>query len=684
MLYDSRRRSDCYFPPILGNGDISFAPDCEGMLNYTLDDYWNGSGMEAFDGIVVRCGRRSNNSAKTGTSRLFSFGKFKFNEGSALKEWSQELMAEKGRVESICRYEDEVEILSKALIHPTHNIYALNKTFDNIKKSKKFSYDVVIEGYNDAIAQLTKVTHTRICENEVAIGFQMYGMDVYTGEVRVFTDKEFNALPIRNGIRIEFEASEGESISFYYYLEDDLETSDYSRCLDELKAMIDRCAFAGLEKECEENYKEFFSLGFVNTNDKKLDDIYKKALYNLKCYTTKYSVPVGLNNGAWDGRYFAFDEYYSFYALLGANRKDLAKRVPTFRLEECLETAINNATPWTKRAEGEIAKFLWETGEKGEVELSPVGYWLDHVFHMAVIGIGAFEYYEYTLDKDFLKRCYRMIRACARFFSEYMIYRDGEKYYIGRCTDLERMGFGVLNPFMTSCGAVKLLECCAKAARILETDEEYAKRCEMLARKLRKSLPVQNGMYVPHLDCNQKSIAVFAGKFPFNVIDNKDEKLLKAWEDFEDNGSSFGNMYAVGSKISPWYACWKAEGYARMGMAKKAYEALRQSYESAGVFNEMFEINEAAVKKRPWFTTASAVFISTVNEMLLQSDEKVINILPAFPVSKENISFKLAVKGGAVASVRIENGLPVSVILMKDDKDVTEEYEIYFKGKQIR
>ena len=276
-----------------------------------------------------------------------------------------------------------------------------------------------------------------------------------------------------------------------------------------------------------------------------------------------------------------------------------------------------------------------------------------------------------------------MIRACAKFFTEYMVYRDGEKYYIGRCTDLERLGFGVINPFMTSCGAIKLLECCADASEILGSDEEYREECRFIAAKLRESLPVENDMYVPYAGCPQKSIAVFAGKFPFNVLDENDEKLLRAWDDFEKNGDKYGNMYAMGAKISPWYACWKAEGYARAKMPDKAYEALLQSYESAGVFNEMFEINEEAVRLRPWFTTACGMFISTVNEMLLQSDGKTVNILPAFPSNKGDISFKLAVKGGAVAEVKIKNEKLDYVNITSDGKDVTKDYVILFKGEKI-
>ena len=238
-----------------------------------------------------------------------------------------------------------------------------------------------------------------------------------------------------------------------------------------------------------------------------------------------------------------------------------------------------------------------------------------------------------------------MIRACAKFITKHMVYKDGDKLYIGKCTDLERLGSSAQNPFMTACGAIRLLQCCAEAASVLNIDEEYAAECTYTANKLYENLPAEGDMYVPLLNCKQKSIAIFSGKFPFDILKNNDEKMLAAWEDFEKNGAAYGNMYPVGKNLSPWYACWMALGYARINQAEKAYSSLKQAYKSVGVFDEMFEINEQDVCLRPWFTTASGIFITAVNEMLLQSDGKTIKIMPAFPHSLD-AEFKLAAKGG--------------------------------------
>ena len=683
MIYNSETNSECYFPPILGNGDISLAPDFEGMIDYMAEDY-EKKGLCAFDGMLARGGRRSNNSKKMMCSRLFSFGKFKFSEGSTPKEWSQELLCEKGRVESRCEYSDGAVLNTECFIHPKYNIYAVSKTVEEPSENNTYEYTFTLEGFDDATKEVETIRYVRTDGDEMIVGFRMYGINVYTGEVRLSMNVPFDAKETENGFVIRYKANKGDTAALFCYLEDNYESKDYLADLRNIKSVIDEKGFDGLKDDTERDFEEFYSIGYVHTDDETLNEIYKTALYNLKCYTTKSSVTIGINNGYWDGRYFAFDEYYSYYALLTSNRMELARRVPTFRTDVCLERAIKYASDCYRNEDTEeMARFFWETDEESYVEMSPVGPWLDHVFHMATAGIGAWEYYEFNHDKEFLSHCYRMIRACAKFFSKYMTYRDGDRLYIGKCTDLERLGAAAENPFMTSCGAIKLLECCADASEVLGIDHDYRAECRHIASKLRESLPRENGMYVPLANCNQKSIAVFAGKYPFNALDSDDEMLINAWKDFEVNGAKYGNMYVCGVGISSWYACWKAEAYARAGMADEARGALEASYSSAGVFNELYEINEPGIHLKPWFTTAGGMFVSSVNEMLMQSDENTVSIMPAYPEKCGDASFRLAVKGGAVADVVVEGQKLKSVRITKNGKDITSDYSILFRGSKV-
>ncbi len=679
MTYSSCENKRYYFPPLLSNGDISFAPDKEGMLGYTKADTYK-AGFSAFDGIVVRSARRTAlcNSLQ---ARLFPFGSFTFDAGSNVETWSQTLCPEKGFFESDCSYENGNDIHSQGFIHPDMNIYALQKTFKNINGSKKFSYDINLCGYDANISKYINVLYVNRLEDVCCIGFKMYGMDVFSGEIHFKVDKDFTFESTDHGAKIIFEASEGEKVTFYYYLEDDLGDVDFSEVLKVYKQKIDEMGFDCLLKDCEDHFSEYFGSGYVQTADERLNSIYKTSLYSVKCNTTKYSISVGFNNGAWDGRFFAFDEYTSFIGLLGSNRLDFAKRVPIYRLNS-LNTAIKRASDCHRNNETEdMARFHWETGENDRMELSPDGNWLDHVFHIPLVGIGAFNYYEYSEDIEFLKDCYKLIRACSKFITKHMLYRDGEKFYIGKCTDLERLGSSVQNPFMTVCGSIKLLECCSKSAEILGIDKEYAEECKFISEKLRENLPQTDEMYVPYLNCKQKSIAVFSCKFPFDVLPHDDNKMLNAWDDFEINGGPYGNMYPGGSGISPWYACWKASGYARAKLTEKAYYALKQSYRSVGVFDEMFEINEETFGSLPWFATAAGIFISTVNDMLLQCNDNMIDILPAFP-NNMDVSFKLAAKGGITVEAVVKNDKLLNVVVMKNGKDVTDRYVINFHNNR--
>ena len=105
---------------------------------------------------------------------------------------------------------------------------------------------------------------------------------------------------------------------------------------------------------------------------------------------------------------------------------------------------------------------------------------------------------------------------------------------------------------------------------------------------------------------------------------------------------------------------------------------MTQAYTSAGVFGEMFEINEEfTMRLRPWFATAAGIFVMASNEMLLQSDGKTIKILPAYP-HDQDVSFKLAAKGGVTVEAEVTGGKLVKALVLKDGKDVTDQFAIEF------
>ena len=662
----------CYFPPVLGNGDMVLYPDKEGTLRYTKKDF--GEKSEVPDGCIFRAGRRLMQMHDRLPSEILSFGTFSFDRGAVAQDFTQELREQDGIMQSICQYDDGGVVTTTALVHPDCNLYAVNKRMDTPAGEISFIY--TLQGYDDDTDEA--ITKCEIIPDDCGarVRFVMQGQDRYKGEVMLFLDRPATVEVEGRTVTLRTAVKTGDTVCFYLSLNDDLYDEDPYAVNDAVRKTVAEGGFARIQEETVRHWNAYFEQGFVRTGDTALDSVYSTALYHLKCFTTRWSIPVGLNNCAWHGKFFAFDEYYCFLGLLGANRTELAKHVPAFRARVCLKKAIRRGTLRT----AEQARFTWETGEYGE-ELAPAGAWMDHVFHMAVVALGAFEYYEYTNDLDFLRECYRMIKACAKFYTLHMLYTDSNgKVFVGRCTDLERLGSSVEHPFMTACGIIRTLECLVKAADILDTDREYRDECEKLAERLRDNLPKEDGRYVPYPGCKDASIAVFAGKFPFDVLKADDPCLMPAWRDYLDRESGFGNMYTMGKRTSSWYACWKAEGFARCGMAEEAYASLQQVTESTGAFGEMFEINEPGILLRPWFSTASGVLLSSISDMLVQCDGETLNLLPAWPENRTEVSCKLAVKGGAVLYMRVEGGELKEVTLTMRPGLPSRKFNVLFRG----
>ncbi len=670
MIYKSTYNRKDYCPPILGNGDISFAVDAEGSTS--------GSNNEnvrlAPSAHIFRAGRRTViNVSKNQKANLFTFGSIKFRYGSELDHFEQELVLPDGYLRSVCKYGDE-EVITQCFVHQDHPLFAIEKQFDCDDKEVEFEFTYVSE--NKLKNALSNCDISTI-KNGAVLSFLACGQEDYKGELRIFLDRDCKVSVSDTAVILRTKVSRKDKLALYICLEDDLFCDNPEEANDKLYDKVKELGFCELLAENIDLWKQYFSVGYVRTNDEKLNSVYMTALYHLKCYTTRWSIPVGLYDNCWEARFFAFDEYYSYLGLLGIGHTDLAKRVPTFRLKICLQRAISRAT--SVGAKDKQARFMWETLENG-TEGAPFGHWYDHVFHMCVIALGAYEYYEYTKDIKFLSECYEMIRACAKFFTLNMIYyTDSGKPYIGKCTDLERLGDSIERAFMTTCGAVKLLKICADASEILGIDDEYRKECRKLLPGLWASLPQNRERYLPYPDAKCRSIGVFSCKFPFDILASDDEKMLRAFEDFEEHENIYGNMYSIGSGVSAWYSCWKAEAYARCGKAPEAMAALRQSFISVGAFDEFFEINENNVRVHPWFTTASGFFLSTLNNMLIRSDGKRIDLLPAY--EEQSISFKLLAKGGVTVEASIKDGEIQNVKLSSASS--SDLPEVYFKGKRV-
>jgi hypothetical protein len=390
--------------------------------------------------------------------------------------------------------------------------------------------------------------------------------------------------------------------------------------------------------------------------DANIQRMYDTAQYHLRANATRWSFPVGIFNTHWSGRFFGWDEMFCYQALVSSNHKEIAQRCPDFR------KAILKKVLYRKAHYGKTGKFgahyPWETLEDGAEGAPPYGFWADHVFHMSNIALSAWYQYLYTDDLDYLKNTsYPVIMECARFFLANMVYKNADgSMFIGKCTDLERLGTSRRNPFMTACGAIYTMESAAEAAALLNVDKQEAADWKHAASKLRESLPHKDGRYVPYAGCPEESVASLGGLFPYPLFDASNPLQKNAAYHFVTEGKASGNMYPVGKSLCAWYAGWMASALAMLDDRSEPVNLLKKAAEGAGCFGEMFEINEPAVSRTPWFATASGNVVYALNQVLLQSRRNEIHIAPAVPQTWKDYSFKLAAHGDLVVDVKVIGG----------------------------
>ncbi|NLO83187.1 MAG: hypothetical protein GX094_09050 [Clostridiales bacterium] len=669
----SHESSEGYAPPVLGNGDISIFVDYQGVQ--FQHDYFN------IMPSVWWAGRRYD----TPLRDLVPFGHFEQRiscGGEIISDpevWTQTLNIEDAYVGCKCKYKRGIHIESEIFVHSDINLIGIKKKFHSLKELQ-YSFQYILAGPGEDYSPPKRMIFTsepNIEDGSIDIEYEIDGQNLYKGIISILSDKSFISDIDKNVFSLQGSFS-NEEVHYFILFVDNVEYEDYKRRASELKALVKNQGFDGLFDQHKKSWSTFWDRFYVNIPETKVQRSYYTSQYHLRTAMTKWSLPIAISNSHWYGKYFAFDEFFGFLGLLSSNHIELAKRVPEFRYQG-LGKALDRSSKYFEGSDFKGgARYPWETVETGD-EAAPSGFWLDHIFHISHVALEAWYYFLFSNDHNFLRdKGYPIIKACADFYLYQAVYKlSTGKTIIGKCTDLERLGVAVQNAYMTTCAAISALLTASKSAAILKVDAMEADRWYNVAHELLQSLPHDNKKYLPYPGCEEKSIAVLSGLFPYNVIDVHDEKQLEAIHDFCREESSYGNMYPVGKSICPWYASWKAVVFARLHDANRAVHSIRQAADSAGCFSELFEINEPGVIAiRPWFSTAEGTYIQGINEMLVQSTSDKIWIAPAVPFSWDDYSFKLACVGAIQIEVEVRNRKLSNLTLSVNLKEFQEKRTI--------
>ncbi|MBQ6340516.1 MAG: alpha/beta hydrolase [Kiritimatiellae bacterium] len=403
----------------------------------------------------------------------------------------------------------------------------------------------------------------------------------------------------------------------------------------------------------------YYGASRVEVPDAALMRMRLMAEYQMKCNVTDWTIPVGIFPSHWSGKSFAFDEMYGVQGLLSAGHFAEARRAADFRFKT-LPQAQQRVKHRTKKFFGYGARWLWEGMEDNVTEGSPLGYWYDHIFHMSAIARTCHLTAAYMDDLAYLReKAYPVMRDCARFFRSQHVYESADgSAFIGKCTDLERLGPGRDRPFMTTCGVIHTFRSCAEAAGRLGVDAEEAADWRATADRLEKSLPVKDGRFAATADdLDALSMGTLAGYFPFPIFPQGHPRQTAAVDYFLAQGAKGGNMYPTGKKICPWYAATMAMAALRAGEGERVLPLLKEAAKSAGAWGEYWEINEPGVAEyRPWFMTAAGNCLYALNQMLLTEADGECRLAAGVPAAWKDYAFRLPAEGGYEVDCAVKNG----------------------------
>lgn len=424
--------------------------------------------------------------------------------------------------------------------------------------------------------------------------------------------------------------------------------------------------YAELESRHVAAWSSYYDASHVELPEKWLMRMRNMAEYQMRCCVTDWSIPVGLFPSHWNGRIFAFDEMYGVQGLLSAGHFAEARRAADFRFAT-LPQAQQRVKHASQKFFGYGARWNWEGMEYDATEGSPQGFWLDHIFHMAAISRTCHLTALFIDDANYLRhKAYPVMRECARFFRSQFVY-DGPNgsAFIGKCTDLERLGPARDRPYMTTCGVILTFRDCADAASSLLVDSEEAADWLETAARLEKSLPEKDGCFAATAnDLEAISMGTLAGYFPFPIFPKGHPRQTATVEFFLAHGAKGGNMYPHGVKICPWYAATMAIAALRAGKGEKALPLLREAARSSGVWGEYWEINEPGVAEfRPWFMTAAGTCLYAIDQMLLQDADGECRIGAGVPSEWTDYAFRLPSENGCVVEFAVRGGKPARLIL---------------------
>jgi alpha-L-fucosidase 2 len=284
------------------------------------------------------------------------------------------------------------------------------------------------------------------------------------------------------------------------------------------------------------------------------------------------------------------------------------------------------------------------------------------------VAVDMWEHYRYTRDIDFLVRAWPILRDALLFVLDFMEEEDGQ-LVMGVTTSPENAYYTQSGEKVSFCRMAAidsemislLMRDCLEAMDVLQAanrkeidiPEGFAKEIKVAATKLAPvkigddGAILEWGMKVEEVEPRHRHQSHVIGAYPYNAITEKDHELFLAVR------KSIEKRIRNGGANTGWSRAWAGGLMARLGEGNKARDLVGSMARYSGLPNLFSCCNIGSVPKlmedgKPMQIDGNLGTVQAVIEMLLQSHNDEIVLLPSLPESWQQGSFRGLVGRGNI------------------------------------